>query len=76
MKVAQNDVTNPDTQVVRSRRIPSIVNVQHFTSGSSVRKRETPGILSRMFPPFTGITYYRVRAHQTPRIVLLRFVMP
>ena len=28
-----------------------------------------------MFPPFTGITYYRVRAHRTPRIVLLRFVL-
>ena len=28
-----------------------------------------------MFPPFTGITYYRVRAHRTPRIALLYFVM-
>ena len=27
------------------------------------------------FPPFTGITYYRVRAHRTPRIALLYFVM-
>ena len=75
MKVAQNDETNPDTQPVRSPHVPSIVNLQHFTSGSSVRKCETPGILSRMFPPFTGITYYRVRAHRTPRIALLYFVM-
>ena len=28
-----------------------------------------------MFPPFAGITYYRVRAHRTPRIALLYFVM-
>ena len=51
MKVAQNDETNPDTQPVCPPCVPSIVNLQHFTSGSSVRKRETPGILSRMFPP-------------------------
>ena len=28
-----------------------------------------------MFPPFADITYYRVRAHRTPRIALLYFVM-
>ena len=61
MKVAQNDEPNPNTQSVRPPRVPSIVNLQHFTSGSSVRKRETPGVLSRMFSPFTGITSYRVR---------------
>ena len=71
MKVVQNDETNPETQPVRPPRVPSIVNLQHFTSGSFVRKRETPGIFSRMFPPLTGITYYRVRAHRTPRIALL-----
>ena len=76
MKVAQNDETNPDTQPVRPPHIPSIANTQLSPSGSSVRKRETPRILSRMFPPFVGITYYRVRAHRTPRIVLLHFVMP
>lgn len=75
MKVAQNDETNPDTQPVSPPRVPSIVNLQHITSGSSVRKRETPGILSRIFPPFVGITYYRVRAHLAPRIAMLRFVM-
>ena len=75
MKVAQNDEMNPDTQPIRPPHIPSIANTQLSPSGSSVRKRKTPGILSRMFPPFVGITYYRVRAHQAPRIVLLRFVM-
>ena len=75
MRVAQNDETNPDTQPVRPPRAPSIVNLQHFTSGSSVRKRETLGILSRMFPPFVDITYYRVRAHLAPRITMLSFVM-
>ena len=75
MKVAQNDETNPDTQPVRPPHIPTIPNSQLPPSGSSARKRETPGILSRMFPPFTGITYYRIRAHRTPRIVLLLFVM-
>ena len=75
MKVAQNDETNPDTQPVRPPHTPNISNLQLFPSGSSVRKHETPGILPGCFPPFTGITYYRVRAHRTPRIVLLRFVM-
>ena len=70
MKVAQNDETNPDTQPIRSPHVPSIVNLQHFTSGSSVRKHGTPGILSRMFPPFAGITYYRVRAHLASRFVM------
>ena len=70
MKVAQNDETNPNTQSVRPPRVPSIVNLQHFTSGSSVRKRETPGILSRMFSPFTGITSYRVRAPLASRLVM------
>ena len=70
MKVAQNDETNPDTQPIRPPHIPSIANTQLSPSGSSIRKRETPGILSRMFPPFAGITYYRVRAHLAPRIVL------
>ena len=39
-------------------------------SGSSVRKRETLGILSQMFPPFTGITSYCVRAHLAPLLVM------
>ena len=71
MKVAQNDETNPDTQPVRLPRVPSIVNLQHFTSGSSVQKHGTPGILSRMFSPFTGITSYRVRTRLALPVVLL-----
>ena len=75
MKVAQNDETNPDTQPVRLPHIPSIANMQLFPSGSSVRKRETPEILCWMFSPVTSITYYRVRAHRTPRIALIYFVV-
>ena len=75
MKVAQNDETIPDTQPVRPPRVPSIVNLQHFTSGPSVRKRETSGILSRMFPPFAGTTYCRVRTHLALLIVMSRIVM-
>ena len=75
MKVAQNDETIPETQPVRPPHIPSIANTQLSPSGPSVRKRETPGILSRMFPPFAGITYYRVRAYLASRIALLYFVM-
>ena len=52
MKVAQNDETNPNTQPVRPPHIPNLSKSQLSPSGSSVRKRETPGILSRMFPPF------------------------
>ena len=51
MKVAQNDETNPDTQPVRPPHTSNIPNTQLSPSGSSVRKPETPGILSRMFPP-------------------------
>ena len=75
MKVAQNDGTNPDTQFVRPPHTPNLSNSQLSPSGSSARKHETPGIFSRMFPPLTGITYYRVRAHRTPCIALLYFVM-
>ena len=75
MKVAQNDVTNPDTQSVRPPHTPNVSNPQLSPSGSSARKHGTPGILSRMSSPFVGITYYRVRAHRTPRIALLYFVM-
>ena len=75
MRVAQNDETNPDTQPVHPPRVPSIVNLQHFTFGSSVRKRETPGILSRMFSPFTGTTSYRVRAHLASRFVISCIIM-
>ena len=70
MKVAQNDDTDPDTQPVHLPRIPSIVNTQLSPSHSSVRKRETPGILSRMFPPFTGTTSYRLRAPLAPLLVM------
>ena len=70
MKVAQNEETNPDTEPVRPPHIHSIANTQLSSSGSPVRKRETPRILSRMFPPFAGITYYRVRAHLAPLIVM------
>ena len=74
MKVAQNDEMNPDTQPVRPPHIPSIANTQLSPSGSYVRKRKTPGILSRMFPPFVGITSYCVRAHLAPRIFMSCFV--
>ena len=71
MKVALNDETNSDTRPVYPPRIPSIVNLQHFTTGSSARKHGTPGILSRMSSPFVGITYYRVRTHLALLVVLL-----
>ena len=51
MKVAQNDETNPDTQSVRPPHLPNLSNSQLSPSGPSVRKCETAGILSRMFPP-------------------------
>ena len=63
--------TNPDTQPIRLTRIPSIANTQLSPSGSSARKRATPGILSRMFSPFTGVTSYRVRTHLALPVVLL-----
>src|SRR4051812_15240962 len=47
MKVAQNNETNLDTQPVCPPHISNISNSQTFPSGSFVRKRETPGILSR-----------------------------
>ena len=75
MKVAQNNETNPDTQPVHPPHTPSIPNTQLSPSGSSVRKCETPGILSRLFPPFTGITSYRVRARLAPRFALSCIVM-
>ena len=75
MKVAQNDEMNPNTQPVRPPHTPSIANSQLSPSVSSVRKMQTSGKLSRMFPPFADITYYRVRAHLTPLIVMSCIVM-
>ena len=75
MKVAQNDETNPDTQPVRPPRTSNIPNTQLFPSGSSVRKRETPGVLSQMFSPFTDTTSYRVRAHLASHFVMSCIVM-
>ena len=70
MKVAQNDETIPDTQSVCPPHTPNLSNSQLFPSGSSVRKRETPGILYRVFPPFVGITYYRDWAHLASLLVM------
>ena len=75
MKVAQNDETNPNTQSVRPQDVPSIANLQLSPSVSSVRKMQTSEKLSRMFPPFADITYYRVRAHLALHIAMLHFVM-
>ena len=75
MKVAQYDETNPDTQPVCPPHIPSIANTQLSPSGSSVRKCETPGILSLMFPPFVGIAYYYVSSPLAPRNAMLHFGM-
>ncbi len=75
MKVAQNDETNPDTQSVRPPHTPNLSNPQLSPSGSCARKRETRGILSRMFPPLTGTTSYHVRAHLAPLIVTSRIVV-
>ena len=74
MKVAQNDETNPNTQLIRRPRVPSIANPQPSPSGSSVQKCETPGILYRMFSHFAGITNC-VRAHLTPLVVMSCIVM-
>ena len=75
MKVARNDETNLNTQPVHPPHIPSIENSQLSPSGSSVRQCETPGILSRMFSPFTRITFYCVRAHLAPLIVMSCIIM-
>ena len=56
MKVAQNDETIQDTQPIRPLHPPNLPNSQLSPSDSYARKRQTPGILSRVFPPFTGIT--------------------
>ena len=71
IKVAQNDEANPDTQPVRPPHTPNLSNSQLSPSGSSARKHETPGILSRMFPPFTAITSYRVRTRLALPVILL-----
>ena len=75
MKVAQNDETNPDAQPVRPPHLPNLSNSQLPPSGTSVQNAKHREYLPGCFPPFVGITYYRVRAHLAPRIVILRFVL-
>ena len=74
-KVTPKNKTNLNMQSVRAPHLPNISNSQLSPSGSSARKRETPRILSRMFPPFAGITYYRVWAHLASRFVMSFIVM-
>ena len=76
MKVAQNDETNPNMQTVRPPRVPSIANLQLSLRTVCLKTRNTGDTFPDVFPPFTGITYYRLRAHRTSRIALLYFVMP
>ena len=80
MKVAQNDETDPDMQPVRLPHTPSMPNTQLSPSGTFAREHGTPGILSRMFPPFTGITYPCVRSPLAPHsscyaLIALLFIM-
>ena len=63
-------------QPVRPPHTPNISNTQLFPSGSSIRKREIPGILSRMFPPFAGISYPYIRSPLAQRIAASCFVLP
>ena len=75
MKVAQNDVTNPDTQSVRPPHASNLSNPQlpppAPLSENTKHREYFPGC----FPPFTGITYYRIRAHLTPLFVMSCIVM-
>ena len=75
MKVAQNDETNSDAQSVRPSHVPSIANTQLSLFGSSARKRETMGILPRMFPPFAGTAHPYVRSPLLQRIAASCFVL-
>ena len=63
--IAQYCVRTP--LAYRTRNFPPPVHLSENTK----HREYFPGC----FPPFTGITYYRVRAHRTPRIALLYFVM-
>ena len=69
MKVAHNDETNPGTQPVRPPHTPSIPNTQLSPSGSSVRKHETPGILSRMFSPPSPVSPTTALGHTEHRVL-------
>ena len=75
MKVAQNDETIPDTQPVRPPHPSNLSNPQLSPPAPLPENTKHREYFPGCFPPFTGITYYRVRAHRTLRIVLLRFVM-
>ena len=76
MKVAQNDGTNPDTRSVRPPHPPNLSNSQLSPPPAPLPENTEPReYFPGCFPPFTGITYYRVRAHRTPRIALLYVVI-
>ena len=75
MKVAQNDVTIPDTQSVRPPHPPNLSNPQRPPPAPLPENTKPREYFPGCFPPFTGITYYRVRAHRTPCIALIYFVV-
>ena len=71
MKVAQNDETIPDTQPVRPPHSPNLSNLQLSPLRLLCPKTRNPGNTSRMLPPFTGITSYRVRTRLALPVILL-----
>ena len=76
MKVAQKNVMNPNTRSVHLSHASSMLNMEPSPSSHLSHTGPEPGKLSRMFPPFAGITSYRVRSPLAPRIAMLCFVMP
>ena len=71
MKVAQNDETISDTQPVRPPHPPNLSNSQLSPLRLLCPKTRNPGNTSRMLPPFTGITSYRVRTCLALPVILL-----
>ena len=75
MKVAQKNQTNLNTRSVHLSHAPSMLNMGYSPSGHLSNTCPELGKHSRLNPPFTGITYYRVRAPLATLIAMSCIVM-
>ena len=75
MKVAQNDETIPDTQSVRPPHPSNLSNPQLSPPAPLPENTKHREYFPGCFPPFTGITSYRIRARLATHFALSCIVM-
>ena len=71
MKVAQKNVTNPNTRSVHLSHAPSMLNMELSPSGHLSDTGPEPGKHSRLTSPLADIVYHHVRTRLALPVVLV-----